>query len=63
MQTSKDSLGNDPSFVKFAWSVVKVGDFLANPLMRSFLIVIMGIFPDNSRQMPTMKGFRSSRKD
>ena len=28
---------------------------LANPLMRSFLIEVIGIFPDNSCQMPAMK--------
>jgi len=32
-----------------------VGDALANPLMRSFLIEVIGIFPDNSCQMPAMK--------
>jgi hypothetical protein len=32
-----------------------VGNPLTNPLMRSFLIEVIGIFPDNSCQMPAMK--------
>ena len=32
-----------------------IGDPLTNSLMRSFLIEVIGIFPDNSRQMPVIE--------
>ena len=31
------------------------GDPLTNSLMGSFLIEVIGIFPDNSRQLPAIK--------
>ena len=35
--------------------IVEIGDPLTDSLMGSFLIEVVGIFPDNSRQLPTMK--------
>jgi hypothetical protein len=61
MQTSKDSPGNNPFFNTFTWPVEKAGDPLANSLMGSFLIIVIGIFPDHSFQLPFMVQIFSSQ--
>lgn len=55
MKATKDRPGWDISSWVWHRLIVEIGDPLTDSLMGLFLIEEIGIFPDNLRQMPTMK--------